>query len=65
MTEQEVTVLPAVGLISLKALAKYLGITDGSLIEGLNRNKVPYVKLSKFHDHWMIRLQDLKPSVTE
>ncbi|HWQ95862.1 MAG TPA: hypothetical protein VN368_00675 [Candidatus Methylomirabilis sp.] len=60
MTEQEVTVLPAKGLISIKSLAKYIGTTDVTLIEGLNKNKIPYIKLSKFHNHWMIRLEDLK-----
>lgn len=62
MDSQEVSVLPEKGLVSVKALAKYLGTTDITLIEGLNRHKIPYIKLSKFHDHWMIRLEDLKPS---
>jgi phage antirepressor YoqD-like protein len=65
MVEQEVTVLPAEGLISIKALAKYIDTTDATLIEGLNKNKIPYIKLSKFHNHWMVRLQDLKPSIEE
>jgi len=56
----EVTVLPAQGIISVRALAKYLDITDTSLIEGLNKQNIPYIKLSKFHSHWLIRLEDLK-----
>lgn len=65
MSEIEVTVLPANGLISLKALAKYLGTTDVTLIEGLRKNQIPFVKLSTRHEHWMIRLEDLKAVKSE
>lgn len=57
---QEVTYLPSTGIISVKALAKYLGTSDATLILGLSKHGVPYIKLSKFHEHWLIRLEDLR-----
>lgn len=45
-----VTVLPATGIISIADLAKYLNITDVTLMEGLNKVGIDYIKLSKFHD---------------
>lgn len=57
---QDVTYLPSTGIISVKALAKYLGTSDATLIQGLSKHGVPYIKLSKFHEHWLIRLEDLK-----
>jgi len=65
MAEQEINVLPAEGLISVKALTKYLHSSDITIIEGLRENGIKFVKLSKLHDHWMIRLQDLKPKEDE
>lgn len=56
----EVTYLPSTGIISVKALAKYMGTTDATLIQGLTRYKIPYIKLSKLHEHWLIRLEDLR-----
>lgn len=61
MGEQEINVLPGEGLISVKALTKYLNSSDITIIEGLRENGIKFIKLSRLHDHWMIRLQDLKP----
>lgn len=59
-TNTGVTYLPSTGIISVKALAKYLGTSDATLIQGLTKHKIPYIKLSARHEHWMIRLEDLK-----
>jgi len=59
--EPEITVLPEDGIISVKDLAKMLNVGVPTLINGLSKHGVPYIKLTKFHRHWMIRLRDLKP----
>ena len=59
--DTEITVLPEDGIISVKDLARMLDVGIDTLINGLSKQKVPYIKLTRFHRHWMIRLRDLKP----
>lgn len=60
MTE-EIDMFPSAGIISVAKLAKYLKTDDATLIKGLTRLRIPYIKLSGRHKHWLIRLEDLKP----
>ena len=59
--DSSIEILPEDGIVSVISLAKMMDIGVPTLINGLTKQGVPYIKLSKFHRHWMIRLKDLQP----
>lgn len=55
-----VEVLPAAGVISLKALAEFLHTRPSDLQQALSDNGIPVLKLSSRFDKRLIRLEDLR-----
>jgi len=55
----DMTVLPSEGFITLSSLSEYLETTDVTLISKLTKYRIPFIKLSKFHKHWLVNMEHL------
>ena len=55
-----VEVLPAKGIITVKALAEFLETTPNSLMQRLSDKGIPVLKLSSKFSQRLIQLEDLK-----
>ena len=53
-------ILPASGIITLKALAEFLHTDSSTLQQALSDNDVPVLKLSSRHNKRLVRLEDLR-----
>jgi hypothetical protein len=55
-----VEVLPAAGIITVKALAEFLRTDPSNLQQKLSDNNIPVLKLSKLYNKRLVRLEDLR-----
>ena len=58
-----IEVLPATGVITVKALAEWLHTDPNSLQQSLSNNGIPVLKLSSRFDKKLVRLEDLRKKV--
>lgn len=58
-----VEVLPASGIITVKALAEFLHTDPSGLQQSLSNNGIPVLKLSSRFDKKLVRLEDLRKAV--
>jgi len=52
-------ILPPTGIITFAELAKFLQVSDQTLIDNLKKENIPILKLGNFRRMWLIRLEDL------
>ncbi len=52
----EIIILPCTGYISITHLAKFFDTNEETIVNGLDNNNIPYIKLSKLRKHWIVDL---------
>jgi len=54
-----ISVLPGTGYITVSNLAKFLGTSDDTVIQGLTTKKVQILKIGRQHKTWLVPLDRL------